>query len=860
MRRGWQWSVSIPLVVVVASMVAGASSTAATKLDLLPPVFTTPGGFTRTPALVGMTNPNASGAIFYTADGSDPCGPFGEVIPHARRYIAHLSVTHSQIIRARIKSGTNWSDLAAVAFTADQDFSKLLFTEVMYHPTDSMGHEREEFVEFKNVGTKPLDVSGLDFAELNGLPPYPIVPPFFTFPPRSIIPPGGFLILAPYADVFQGLYPGVLLHGEFTHRGAGLNERDGHLALVANGGAVATRMRYWTHSPWPVLPDNHGYFVNEDSPVGFSLVRTTLDPAADPEDFRTWRASTHRLGSPGADDPPPIVQPIYVNELLTRSNGAILDTVELYNPNSTDVHLGGWRLSDGRTRPYAYQIPQGMMIPALGFLLLDEADFNTGPNGFSFSSDMDRCYLFSGDTNGKLTGYSHGLEFLGSDRNVSFGRNRSSTGADYWLPEISRTFEAANSGPQIPALMITEVMYQADANGARFIELRNSTGGPLHLWDPQNPEAVWRVGNLLPWGDFDLFDRAFIFPPNATVPAEGYVLLVVTDPATFRSTHGIPNDVLVFQLPAFFGLSDVSGKLSVHRPSGTQDGGGPRYVVIDELQYNNQWPWDPGAAGGGQSLEKLNLLSFGSEPANWRACPTGSSPGRDNSGNLPPQVSAGGDRTAFLSKPADIVGFVSDDHWLGSTLLLSWIQVSGPSVVQFEGNALASTTVRFSEAGSYVLRLSATDGVHTAVDDTTVDVIARPIDAWRSAIFTAAELTDDLVSGPSGDPDHDGLTNLAEYFFATPPKEVDSHPLRARIVDGHLEITWLQREDSPEVVAELERADRMEGPWFAGPGLFRLVESEIAAEGLKRITFRSLLPLTVAAQQFARLRLALIDD
>jgi hypothetical protein len=854
MRWGWQWSVSVPL----AAMVAGASSTVAAELDLLPPEFTPPGGFARTPALVAMRNPNSSGAIFYTADGSDPCGPFREVIPHARRYSGDLSVTHSQIIRARVKSGTSWSDLAAAAFTADQDFSKLLFTEVMYHPTDSMGHEQEEFVEFKNVGTKPLDVSGLRFTDLEQQPPpYTNNPPFFTFPPRSIVPPGGFLVLAYDGDVFQGLYPGVPLHGEFTFRGAGLNERAGDLGLVGHGGALATRMRYWTHNPWPVLPDNHGYFRNEVPPVGFSLVRTTLDPAADQEDFRTWRASTYRLGSPGADDPAPIVQPIYVNELLTRSNGTILDTVELYNPNPIDVHLGGWWLSDARNQPYGYRIPQGTMIPALGFLLLDETDFNAGPNAFSFSADGERCYLFSGDTNGKLTGYSHGFEFMGSDRNVSFGRNRSSTGVDYWLPEISRTFEAANSGPQTPALMITEVMYPPNAHGARFIELKNSTAGPLHLGNPQNPLQPWRVTNTLPMGDTALGERFFFFPTNATVPAGGYVLLVFTDPETFRSTHGIPNDVLVLQLPDLFALSDVSGRLSVQRP---RDHDGLWHVVIDELDYNNRWPWDPGAAGGGQSLEKLNLLRFGSEPANWRASPTGSSPGRDNSGNLPPQVSAGGDRTAFLSKPAHVVGFVSDDHWPGSTLLLSWIQVSGPATAQFQGATLASTTVTFSEPGSYVLRFSASDGVHTAVNDTTVDVIARPIDAWRSAIFTAAELTDDLVSGPAGDPDHDGLTNLAEYFFATPPKEVDLHPLRARIIDGHLEITWLQREDAPEVVAEPERADRMEGPWFAGPGLFRLVESEIAAEGLKRITFRSLLPLTAAAQQFARLRLALIDD
>jgi hypothetical protein len=272
---------------------------------LIPPSISPPGGLARSPALVTIANPNSAGAIFYTLDGSDPRGHFGNVETNARVCLSPLSINRSLVIRARVKSSTNWSDLVAAAFTLDQDFSKLLFTELMYHPSDEMGREQEEFVELKNVGTIPLDISGLEFRDLTELAFNQ-----FTFPPNSIVLSGEFVVLALNTNVFHSVYPGRPLDGALI---SGFNERSGSPALIGTNGAVATFMRYDSHAPWQVLPDNHGYFTSHTPSIGFSLVRSTLDPAADPEDFGTWRASTHRLGSPGEDDPEPMVAPIYIN-------------------------------------------------------------------------------------------------------------------------------------------------------------------------------------------------------------------------------------------------------------------------------------------------------------------------------------------------------------------------------------------------------------------------------------------------------------------------------------------------------------------------------------------------------------------
>jgi hypothetical protein len=52
---------------------------------LHPPSFTPSGGHVHSPALVTIINPNPTGAVFYTFDGGDPRGPFGNVGTNARR-------------------------------------------------------------------------------------------------------------------------------------------------------------------------------------------------------------------------------------------------------------------------------------------------------------------------------------------------------------------------------------------------------------------------------------------------------------------------------------------------------------------------------------------------------------------------------------------------------------------------------------------------------------------------------------------------------------------------------------------------------------------------------------------------------
>ena len=95
--------------------------------------------------------------------------------------------------------------------------------------------------------------------------------------------------------------------------------------------------------------------------------------------------------------------------------------------------------------------------------------------------------------------------------------------------------------------------------------------------------------------------------------------------------------------------------------------------------------------------------------------------------NQAPTVSAGPDQVAQLtSAVVSLHGTVTDDGLSGSTLVSAWSVVSGPAAVVFGDSAAVDTTASFSVVGSYVLRLTADDGEHTASDEVTI-LIQAPI-------------------------------------------------------------------------------------------------------------------------------------
>ena len=95
--------------------------------------------------------------------------------------------------------------------------------------------------------------------------------------------------------------------------------------------------------------------------------------------------------------------------------------------------------------------------------------------------------------------------------------------------------------------------------------------------------------------------------------------------------------------------------------------------------------------------------------------------------NLPPIVSAGADRTIAIGDTAALDGSVSDDGLParpGGRLLIAWSLVGGPGTVTLPDAGAVRTSARFGAAGTYVLRLTVSDGAATVSDDVTITVTA----------------------------------------------------------------------------------------------------------------------------------------
>jgi len=114
--------------------------------------------------------------------------------------------------------------------------------------------------------------------------------------------------------------------------------------------------------------------------------------------------------------------------------------------------------------------------------------------------------------------------------------------------------------------------------------------------------------------------------------------------------------------------------------------------------------------------------------------------------NRAPTVSAGIDQTITLPQnQVTLLGSVSDDGLpTGSTLTTSWSKVSGLGTVTFGNLANPTTIATFSQAGTYVLQLAATDSALTTTDQVTITVNPVTVtctsftySAWTPAICPA---------------------------------------------------------------------------------------------------------------------------
>lgn len=447
--------------------------------------------------------------------------------------------------------------------------TSLIISEIMYHPTNTA----LEFVELFNTRGEPEDLGGY---KLRG-------DASFDFPPGTVIPGGGFLVVAKSPTELQNAYglSGVL--GPFS---GGLPNASGVVRLENPRGGVFLEVEYADVPPWPVAADG----------AGPSLV--LAHPSYGENDPRAWAASDVVGGSPGRGDTytPDPLRNVVINEILAHTDDPDQDYVELYNHSTQPVSLAGCVLSDDAELD-KYVIPGGVSIPANGFL-----SFNQTTLGFSLSADGETLYF----KNAARTRVLDCVRFEGQENGVSLGRWPD--GADQFYRLAARTPGTNNATLRTNDVVINELMYHpiTENDDDQYLELFNRSASPVNL-------SGWTLGGGV----------SFTFPSNTTIAANGYVV-VANVRASFLANYPAVNPGLVF--------GDWSGNLSgrgervtLGKPDSLVSTNGSVVatnffqIVVDEVTYGSGGRWPELADGGGSSLERVDPRANPRLPSTWAA-------------------------------------------------------------------------------------------------------------------------------------------------------------------------------------------------------------------------------------------------
>jgi hypothetical protein len=284
----------------------------------------------------------------------------------------------------------------------------------------------------------------------------------------------------------------------------------------------------------------------------------------------------------------------------------------------------------------------------------------TERRSFGLSSGGEEVFLLSATPSGERTDYVHGFTFGDSAAGFSFGRHVNSIGKISYPPLEATSFNASNDLPRNGPLVITEMMYHPANGSVEFIEIQNISVSPV-------PLAGVQISGI-----------GFAFGPTAPELIPGEIVLVVeTDPATFRSIFNPPASVSVFG-PYSGRLSNGGEKVSLRVPEANPVALEPDLMPsVDIADYNDSSPWPTSPDGTGTTLVRILPALYGSDPNSWLASLNpGGTPGFVNSA---PPIDW---RAAYFSEAellnATISGPLADADFDGVSNLLEHIFGTDP--------------------------------------------------------------------------------------------------------------------------------------------------------------------------------------
>jgi hypothetical protein len=589
--------------------------------------------------------------------------------------------------------------------SAPQQFLRI--TEIMYNPSPLAGNTNDaqefEYIELKNISSGTISLAGVRF--INGIN--------FDFTGSAVtsLAAGQRVLVVRNLSAFTARYGAANVAGQYSLNLDNAGER---IQLVDAANEEIHDFSY--NNSWYPITDG----------AGFSLV--VVNEAGETGAWNTregWRPNGTLTGAPGQPDPPPpTFAGILINEVLSHTDFPEVDAIELLNPTASAVNIGGWFLSDDFEVPRKYRIPNGAVIPAGGHLSFDESLFNNAATAiipFAVSSRGDDVWLFSGDANTNLTGYVFGEDFGAAATGVSLGRYTNSVGSVHFVAQTANSLNAANAGPRVGPVVISEIMYHppdfadgTDNSEDEYIELRNITGTPVPLYNINAPTNTWRLREAV---EYD-------FPSGVTLPANGMLLLVSFNTlearklAAFRTRFDVPPEVPVYG-PYRGQLDNSSDDIRLERPDNPEAGDVP-YIRVDRVEYQDTNGWPSEADGNIPSLQRRDVLAYGNDPTNWVA--VGPSAGRPHiPGGTPPTV---------VTQPANVTAIVGRSATLsvavGGTapFFYQW-RFNNENIYGANSAVLSIPVLQADQAGTYnVVIFNSAGSVQSA--DAQISVLFPP--------------------------------------------------------------------------------------------------------------------------------------
>jgi len=367
----------------------------------------------------------------------------------------------------------------SVAWTVNRLLRRVRINEVLAqnYGVSSMYDRFPDLVELYNDSPESCDLAGMSLTD------DPIAPRKFVFPPGAVIAPGGYLVLAADSRSSDQGY----------HLGFGLDTSGDALYLYDR-------------------PENGGRLLDS---VVFGL--QIADLSIGRLDDGSWGLTLPTFGGPNIARPMGDARRLRINEWLANP-GAYQpdDFVELFNPDSLPVAIGGFCFTDEPIgAPCRHTIQPLSFVSAMGFAVFIADGKTNGPAdhfGFKLNSRQGLIALFT-DRAELIDVVFYGPQAPGNSE------GRSPSGADN-IAAFAVPTPGSDSPPVVnsDAVVINEIM----ANNRSHFD----ASGALRDWVELYNKSAQAV-DLAGLGLTDRLDQPYrwMFPPGASIQPNGYLVV-----------------------------------------------------------------------------------------------------------------------------------------------------------------------------------------------------------------------------------------------------------------------------------------------------------------------------------------------